>query len=307
MQRYYLCHLTERRTTMATKKTPAKKTDEDRIVTSVKALTAPDVVGKIGNLQIDIQSTLANIATCITGQLEQLKNTDTAIAAQETRLQELYEIEKEAQSIEQILLSQKDEQERYSKLIAARNEEYAENDADRNKKWKREDEEHAYAVALRNKKALDDHQALVDSNRRNEAIRQATLQTDWTNREAELKARETEFNDFKKKVEGFEAVLKSEVSKAETILGNTIKKQYEHQIALLQKDMESERNMSDAKIHSYQVQVGQMHEQIVELNKQLAAARNDAKEVTSQALQSASGRQVVDALQKQASDSKSSK
>lgn len=263
-----------------------------------KTIQATDVVNEIGNLQISIQNTLAGISANITNKLAELEATNNAVADLETRLNELYQIEKEALSLEDMRLAKIEEQERYNKMIFARNEENKESELARNKKWQREEEEHNYDFSQKKKKFLDEFNIEVENQKRAEKIRQFELNQNWNNREAEIKNKETEFADLQKKVADFDNVLKTEVSKAESIIGNTVKKQYEHQIQLLMKDMESERNMSNAKIQSLQIQVGQMVDQIAELNKQLLAARNDAKEVTSQALSSASGRQVVDALQR---------
>jgi len=282
----------------------AKKTPKNtKITETVKALTAQTVVNEIGNLQVTIQSTLANVAAEITGKLDQLHNTEATISEMESRLFELSQIEKEINSLEEAKLYRADEQEKYNRMISARNQEWIDEEAEKTKQRKRLEEEYAYEFALRKKKALDDFNAEVDAQKRAELCRVTALQDAWNARESALKSQENEYANMSKLVADIDNRIKTEVSKAEAIVSNSVKKQYEHQIQLMTKDMESEKKMSDSKIESLHIQVGQMHDQILELNKQLIAARNDAKEVTSQALQSASGRQVADALQR-AMDSK---
>jgi len=273
-----------------------KKLDDSKTVDTVKTLQAAEVIGEIGNLQVTVQSTLANISAEITGKLEQLHNAEAAIHSQEDRLSELYQIEKEAQSLEEMRLARADEQARFDKMVAARNEEWAEDETARTKEWHREEEEHQYEVKQKRQRFNDEFLAEIETQKRAEKVRSEELQKTWTQREAELKARETEVVDLKKQVEGFDARMKTEVAKAEAVATNSVKRQYDHQIQLMQKDAESERNMSDSKIQALQIQVGQFLDQIRDLNIQLQSARNDAKEVTAQALQSASGRQVVEAL-----------
>jgi hypothetical protein len=273
-----------------------KKLEDSKAVDTVKTLQAAEVIGEIGNLQVTVQSTLANISAEITGKLEQLHNTESAISSLEERLNELYQIEKEALSLEEMRAARAEEQVRFDKMVAARNEEWTEDEAARSKEWHRKEEEHEYEIRQKRQRFLDEFNAEVESHKRAERIRSEELAKGWAVREDALKARENEVADLKKEVEGFDAKLKAEVSKAEAVATNSVKKQYEHQIQLLQKDMESERNMSDAKIQALQIQVGQFLDQIKDLNAQLQAARNDAKEVTAQALQSASGRQVAEAL-----------
>lgn len=280
-----------------TKKNTKKKID-DTTVEAVKTLKANNVINQIGDLQVSIQSTLANISGEITNKLAQLHDTEAAIETLENRLNEVYQIEKEALSLEEVKLSRQESDEQYTKMLMARNQERAEQEQNREKLWNRQEEEHNYEVSQRRKKAIDDFNTEVEHNKRTERIRQTDLAQEWANRETALKAKENEFTVLKTQVEGFDARLKSEVSKATAVVENSIKSQYEHKISLMLKDSESAAKMSQSKIEALQIQVGQMHEQIVELNKQLMMARSDAKEVTSQALQSASGRQVAEALAK---------
>jgi 3-dehydroquinate dehydratase len=56
--------------------------------------------------------------------------------------------------------------------------------------------------------------------------------------------------------------------------------------------------MHEAHEDMLQQNIASLQTQIHDLQAQLVAARADAKEVASQALQSASGRQVVEALQR---------
>jgi chromosome segregation ATPase len=273
-----------------------KKLDDVKTVDTVKTLQAAGVVNEIGNLQVTVQTTLANISAAITGKLEQLHNVESAIGTLEDRLNEVYQIEKEALSLEEIKAARADEQARFDKMIAARNQEWTEDEAERAKEWHRKEEEHNYDVLQKRKRFADEFNAEVEGHKRAERIRTDELTKAWAARETEIATKEAEVVNLKKEAEGFEAKMKAEISKAESIATNSVKKQYEHQMQLLQKDMESERNMSNSKIQSLQIQVGQLVDQIKDLNVQLLSARTDAKEVTAQALQSASGRQVAEAL-----------
>ena len=280
-----------------TKKNTKKKLDEATVET-VKSLKVNEVVNEIGTLQVGIQQELANISAAITGKLEQLNSTEAAVQSMQDRLKEIYDIEKEALSLEEVKSKRAEEDDRYNKMIADRKKEWLEEQDDRTKAWQREEEEHVYEVTLKKKKFTDEFDAQVEAHKRNERIRTEELQKNWNLRETEIKSKENEFTEIKKQIDGFDDKLKAEVSKAEAIATNSVKKNYEHQLQLLQKDQESERNMSDSQIKSHEATIASLQKQIFDLNNQLAAARNDAKEVTSQALQSASGRQVADALQR---------
>jgi hypothetical protein len=67
---------------------------------------------------------------------------------------------------------------------------------------------------------------------------------------------------------------------------------------MLKKDIESERVLNATKVSALDDTINSLQVQISDLNKQLAQSRTDAKEITSAALQSASGRQAMEALQR---------
>jgi predicted nucleic acid-binding Zn-ribbon protein len=67
---------------------------------------------------------------------------------------------------------------------------------------------------------------------------------------------------------------------------------------MIRKDMESERTLNATKVSALNDLVEGMQKQISDLQTQLSAARQDAKEIASSALESASGRRVSEALQR---------
>lgn len=282
---------------MATKSTIKKKLDE-QVTNTVQALNVNKVVSEIGELQVNIQSTLSGIAAQITGKLEELGNSEKAISIMQGKLAELYQVEKELQSIEEIKAKKIEEEEKFKKMIALKDEEFQNEMEQREKQWNREEEEHNYANEMKLKKFQNTFADTVEEQKRVEKARIDALTTDWTRRESELSSKEKELVNLKDQVNGFTKQLDSEIAKVKATTEARLKNEYEHSLALLNKDMVSERNLSLEKINALHSQMNQMTAQIKTLNEQLESARADSKEITTSALQSAAGRQVVDALQK---------
>lgn len=267
------------------------------VLDTVKDLELTSVVAEIGSLQVSVQGTLANLTATITNKLQQVDQLDTAIGLKESRLQELYGIEKEAVSLDD-MKAQKEEADRvWLKERDQRDAEWTEEEAERQKLWARAEEDHKYKTALLHKKIQDEFEANNNKRARDEQIRIETLERTWRDREDALKGKEQLFVDLKSQVDGFDQRLKADVAKAEAVVSNSMKRHYEHEMALLKKDFDSEKNLHIANMSAVNSQMESQDRQIVELQKQLALARADAKDVATQALQSASGRQVADALQ----------
>lgn len=284
----------------AAKKTTTRKAkaDNQKVLDAVSNLSAETVIDQIGELQVNLQATLAGLGAAVTSKVEQMKAVDEAIALKESELQDVYGIEQEAMSLEEMKLQRDNESKEWETEKTARQIQWDEEDEERNKRWQREEEEHAYMVAQRNDRTNQEHRSLVEKNQRAEKIRQEELVRSWTERENVLKTQESEVAALKEQVAGFEDRLKTEVRKAEAIAESRLKKQHEHELALMEKDINAERNLHATKVSALDDTIETLTERIASLQRDLDSARKDAKEVTTAALQSASGRDAQAALLK---------
>lgn len=282
---------------MATKSVIKKKIDE-QITNTVQLLNVNKVVSEIGELQVNIQSTLSGIAAQITGKLEELSNSEKAIEIMKAKLTELYQVEKELQTIEEIKTRKTEEEEKFKKMMASKNEEFNASIEEREKRWEREEEQHLYESELKMKKIKNEFADSIEEQKRLEKIRIEALTSEWAKKEEELASKQTEFIKLKDQVAKFPEVLEKEVAKEKAIVASQLKNNYEHQIQLLTKDAEASKVLFDQKEKAFTNQINEMRMQIQTLNEQLESARTDSKEIAAQALQSAAGKQVVDALQK---------
>jgi hypothetical protein len=286
---------------MATKGVKAKKiqaTEAQETLDAVKGLDLNTVIGEVGNLQVNIQNVLANLSSSLTSKIQHMDTVNQAITLKEDRLKELYDIEKEAITIDDLRAQREEEAKEWSKKKQEKDAQWTEELAEREKFRKREHEEYVYATKQNQKRIKDEFDAEVARTKREEHIRQELLQREWNAREEEIAKQEDEITGLRNQVAGFDGRLKSEIGKAEAILGNTLKRQYEHDILIMKKDAENERKMNEAHAAMLQQTIGGLQDQIKDLQVQLTAARADARDVASQALQSASGRQVAEALQR---------
>ncbi len=279
----------------ATKKT---KKQTEKVLDAVSALKPQTIIEEIGSLQTTLQNTLAGVSAQISTKLEQMRNVEEAIALKQNDLNELYGIDAEALSLEEMRVQAQEEEADWEKRGVERQTQWDEDDEERSKRWQREEEEHAYDVAQKKKRAQEDFAVEVATRQRNEAIRMEDLQKQWKNREEAIKTQETEISGLKTQVAGFDDRLKAETAKAEAIAVSRVKKEYEHDVAMLKKDIESERVLNLTKVSALDDTINSLQSQIADLQKQLTNTRQDAKDITNQALQSASGRQAMEALQR---------
>jgi len=268
-------------TKKVTTKTPsgsrAKKTQS--VLDAVKALSPETIVGEVGALQVSLQSTLANVSAAITDKIEKMHQVDEAIALKEQRIVELHDIEQEALTLEDVKTKRAEEEFDWNKSRDERRKQWVEEQAERNRVWQREKEEYEYSTKMDQQRKKEEFDAEVVRLKRDETLRSERLQKDWADREAELVAQENELHELRDKVAKHDETLKSEVAKAEAVLGNKLKRDYDFQVQLLEKDMTAERNLNAAKVESLNLTISALSDQLEEAQKQLDAARKDAKEV----------------------------
>src|SRR5262249_52690255 len=128
--------------------------------------------------------------------------------------------------------------------------------------------------------------------------KQEALEKDWAHREAELKRREKELEDLRTQVTNFPEVIKKEVNAAVAVATNSVKKEYETKIVLAAKDSETAQKLAGQEVVSLKQAIEKANAQLSELKSQLDQAHHDVKEISPKALESASGRSAMEALQK---------
>ena len=280
---------------VTTKKT---KKQSEKVLDVVSTLKPQTVIEEIGALQNTLQGTLAGLSAQISIKLEQMKNVEDAIVIKQNELNELYGIDAEALSLEEMRENCEQEETEWNKKSLERQAQLEDDEEERAKRWQREEEEHGYDIAQKKKRSQEEYNVEIATRRRAETIRQEDLEKQWKTREEFIASQEKEVAALKTQVAGFDDKLKADVAKAEAIAVNRVKKDYEHEVVMLKKDIESERVLNATKVSALDDTINSLQTQISDLHKQLATARTDAKGITSAALQSASGRQAMEALQR---------
>jgi len=127
---------------------------------------------------------------------------------------------------------------------------------------------------------------------------QEGLTKDWADRETELKKRENELIELRQQVANFPEVVKKEVNAAVAIATNSVKKEYETKMVLSSKDAETAGKLAAQEATALTATISKLNHQVDDLKVQLEQAHRDVKEISAKALDSASGRTTMEALQK---------
>jgi len=271
---------------------------EQEVLESVKGLDLEKVSADITGAQVEVQKTLATVSGRLAEQLQVLGNVTEAIRLKKDELQQLAQVEDTAKALDALEAEIAAKRKEWETEEAAKKREFAEMRSERNKQWAREDEEHKYKTEQEHKKLADSFQELMARQEKQNRDRQEQLEKNWAEREAELKRREQELAELRAFRDANPELVKKEVNAAVAVATNSVKKEYETKMALAAKDTEIERRLGEQTIASLQDTIKKQQQSIEDLKGQVDQAQRDVKEISSKALDSASGRATTEALQR---------
>lgn len=280
----------------ARKGTKNKKIEQNTAAETLKAVDAMNletVIDNVGKLQVELSTTLGNVTAELTTRIREKDQLDEAIDLKKEQLKTLHGIEVTATTLDEIQATKEEAEQALKKFEADSLATQAELTKRLRTEREREEKDYVYNRDLTRRKERDDYEAELAKAKREEAERAEILKKDWLKREHELQAKEQELVTLRAQAAAFPEELKKETEKKVAIATSAQKREYEHEKAIAAKDAENKLAIRDAQIASLEGTIAALREQIARIEAQLEAARSDAKDVTTKALESASGREVA--------------
>ena len=271
---------------------------ETEVLQSVSGLNMDAVSGTIASTQVEVQKSLAALSAKLVEQLQVLGNVEEAIALKREELKQLYNIESAAVSLDDLDAKIEAQRDAWMEEQARKQREFAEQQSERNKQWAHVEEEYQYRMALEHKKGEDEFAYRMAQQEKGNRDKQEMLDKNWGQREEELKKREKELEDLRTQVASIPEQIRKAENAAAAVSGNSVKKEYETKIVLATKDADTAEKLAAQEVGSLRTALEKAHAQLAELKTQLDQAHHDVKEISAKALESASGRSAMEALQK---------
>jgi hypothetical protein len=268
------------------------------VLQSVAGLNMDGVSGTIASTQVEVQKSLAALSAKLVEQLQVLGNVEEAIKLKREELQQLYNIEAGAVSLDDLDAKIEAQREAWKEEQARKQREFAEQQSERNKQWARTEEEYQYRMNLEHKKGEDSFTYRMAQQEKDNRDKQELLEKNWGQREEELKKREKELEDLRTQVAAIPEQVRKAENAAVAVATNSVKKEYETKIVLATKDAEMASKLAAQEVASLRQALDKATAQLADLKTQLDQAHHDVKEISAKALESASGRSAMEALQK---------
>src|SRR5262249_11148611 len=149
------------------------------VLQSVAGLNMDGVSGTIASTQVEVQKSLAALSAKLVEQLQVLGNVEEAIKLKSEELQQLYNIEAGAVSLDDLEAKIEAQREAWKEEQARKLREFAEQQSERNKQWTRTEEEYQYRMNLEHQKSEDDFAYRMAQQDKANRDKQELLDKNW--------------------------------------------------------------------------------------------------------------------------------
>ena len=306
---------------------PEKVIEEKKkkdVVSIAETLSLDGVVKGISNLKLEIGKRLTYISDGLEEEVNKFQTIQNAIEVKEEELNELYEIEKSAESLAALIESQNKKREEFEFQLAARRLELEKEIQAIRADWEKEIKSHEASIKERDlmevrsrerdkeeykysfkreqqlvKDAFEDERKKVE---RANQLKKEQMEKEFSEREKIISERETEFNDLQEKVVAFPKEMEEGINKAVKEITEKIKLEAKNREDLVKKEFDGERNVLTTKIQSLEKNVNEQGMQIVRLSEQLENAYQKVQDIASKSVEGSSSITSLASLQQFLSD-----
>ena len=311
---------------------PEKKIEEKsrkEALDVADAFSTENVVRDILNLKMEMGKTLTGLSEKLEEAVNSYTKVQKAVSIRQDELKEIYEIEKEAETLASLIDAQHEkrisfEQEMADKK-AALNEEIEKQRAEwareqklhdkveqeseemEKKRRKREKDEYEYAFKREQqlaKDAFDDEKA---RNAKEIENRKREMEKDLAEREAAVSASEEELAMLREQAQGIQGRIEQAVNAAVKETAEKMKQEAKNAQDMLKKEFDGERNVLNARIENYEKTVKEQGEQILRLAQQAEDAYRKVQDIAVKAIEGSSSAGAFSGLQNLISEQSSRK
>ncbi len=268
------------------KEVQQRKQDVQTVEKATKT-TEEEIETQIAKIKSDFVSALEIIEKELADERKKLETIQNAIRIEEKRLDDLYGISVNADSLSAILLAQKEQKEQFEQEMAARKEELSSQIAQTRATWekekaahdealkaekenlakmrRREEEEYAYNTQQKRKKEEDEYLQMKNRQEAELKERKIAFEKEVAEREKQLKESENELATLRAQAESFETKLAEAVQKAQAETEKRLQSVYAYEKELREKEVEGIINLKDHQIQTLQSKIKEMEQKDIAL------------------------------------------
>ena len=287
-----------------------EKAEKVQIVETAAQNSEEKIVKGLADLKLGITKALDETEQQLLDEFKRLNGMRQAIGIEKKNLEEIHEIRAEADSLAALLLAQKERKQTFETEIQQKRSESETEMMQKRLQWKkeqdeyertrkeredelkksrqREEEEYSYNLRLQRKKDEDAYAANKATLEKELQEKKLILEKAWLERENDLSARERELLDLRARVEAFPVELEQAVKATEQAVTERLQFTYQYEKAMLAKETEGERKLSQQIIKSLEAKIKEQDELMQQLTQKANEAGLQVQNIAIKAIEGAS-------------------
>ena len=268
--------------------------EKEKLQKQVKnEINSDDFFSTIDQLKSIFNNQIDELKTNLINEKEKLQRVQKSLDIEKLDLDELYQIKAEAQSLEALIATQKQEKEKFETEFVKRKSLLDDEISSKKEQWKKEEEEYQYKIKIERRNEVDAY--LLKKQKQDQELKEQKEHFDKNIlvREEAVQSKETEYSELKNKVDAFDEILKKEISNKEKEISEKLKKEYDYQKQLDNKDLEVKVKLFEHEIGVLKEKLNDQKEIISQLMDKSTKATDQVKDIALRAIDGASNTKFV--------------
>jgi predicted amino acid-binding ACT domain protein len=277
----------------------AQRRQEQETRQAAANLTVQKAAQKVTQVGIDVQGAVAKVSEQLMETTQELATLHSAVLLERQELEELHGKDVIASSIDALLAQHAEQEKSLDQQIAAKRQQWTEEQIAHNKALQAQNEENArarqrdndeyqYNTAQARRDAQDKFDESLRAKDKAARERQETLEKGWIAREEKIKTQEKEFTDAVAKATALE-VENKKLDGQISSLGAQLR-DLKHATALDKAADAQKLALAEQANKALDTANHALADQVLKLTQQLDAAREQVKEIATKSVEGASGR-----------------
>lgn len=274
--------------TVQTKSDVANKEKNEATLKTAANLTIDAAAKKVTEAQLSIGKTLSDVTSKLQEQLQELTTVSQAVELKKAELSNIYGTEQVLKNIDELKADFENQKAAIDLAFAAYQQESEAKQASLELERNKDQEQFDYELEQSRRSERLAHEESLRVAAAQERDRREQIERGFKEREENLKKAENELIVLRTQVQGFPAEIDAAVKKAEAIASNSIKREYEHKLSLLQKDFETSQLVANNTIKGLNDRLASQDNVIGQLQSRLSDADKRVTDIATKALEAAS-------------------
>jgi len=282
------------------------RVEKKEVVAEAHGNTMEGIVKSLAELKLAIGKSLDELETQLLAESRRLAVMRQASEIENRNLEEIHQIQAEANSLAALIEAQKDKKREFEADLETKAAAFETEMTQKRQLWKkeqedferarkerdeqvkkdraREEEEYAYGIKLTRKKDEDEYASRKNAQEKALEEKRTSLEKSWAERESALAVREQELADLRSRTEAFPAELEKAAKEAEGRILSKLKTEHQFEKQILAKESEAAGKLKDQMIASLEAKIQNQEELIRQLSRKADEASLSVQNIALKAL-----------------------